>query len=186
IEFNDVRKKGLMGNIDKKRTILTALLRNAQKGRPTISPIHDEDLRFKTWNEIERHESSAVVLAMMDTSGSMGDYKKYMARSFFFWMTRFLRTKYKHVEIVFIAHHTKAKVVSEEEFYSKGESGGTICSSAYIKALELISDHYNPSQYNIYPIHFSDGENIPSDNNICVELVNDIMILLNMFVYCVV
>src|SRR5699024_11364921 len=62
IEFNDVRKKGLMGNIDKKRTILTALLRNAQKGRPTISPIHDEDLRFKTWNEIERHESSAVVL----------------------------------------------------------------------------------------------------------------------------
>lgn len=183
IEFNDVRKKGLMGNIDKKRTILTALLRNAQKGRPTISPIHDEDLRFKTWNEIERHESSAVVLAMMDTSGSMGDYKKYMARSFFFWMTRFLRTKYKHVEIVFIAHHTKAKVVSEEEFYSKGESGGTICSSAYIKALELISDHYNPSQYNIYPIHFSDGENIPSDNNICVELVHEIMSVSNMFGY---
>src|SRR5699024_10844339 len=29
IEFNDVRKKGLMGNIDKKRTILTALKRNA-------------------------------------------------------------------------------------------------------------------------------------------------------------
>ncbi len=75
---------------------------------------------------------------MMDTSGSMGVWEKYMARSFFFWMTRFLRTKYETVEIEFIAHHTEAKVVSEEHFFSKGESGGTICSSAYRKALELI------------------------------------------------
>src|SRR5699024_791915 len=29
VEFNDVRKKGLMGNVDKKRTILTALKRSA-------------------------------------------------------------------------------------------------------------------------------------------------------------
>src|SRR5699024_1215462 len=33
IEFNDVRKKGLMGNIDKKRTILTAIKRNAREGK---------------------------------------------------------------------------------------------------------------------------------------------------------
>ena len=44
-------------------------------------------------------------------------------------MTRFLRTKYETVEIEFIAHHTEAKVVTEEDFFSKGESGGTICSS---------------------------------------------------------
>ena len=54
---------------------------------------------------------------MMDTSGSMGIWEKYMARSFFFWMTRFLRTKYETVEIEFIAHHTEAKVVSEEDFF---------------------------------------------------------------------
>ena len=29
VEFNDIRKKGLMGNIDKKRTIMTAIKRNA-------------------------------------------------------------------------------------------------------------------------------------------------------------
>ena len=46
-------------------------------------------------------------------------------------MTRFLRTKYETVDIEFIAHHTEAKVVTEEEFFSKGESGGTICSSVY-------------------------------------------------------
>ncbi len=55
-----------------------------------------------------------------------------------------LRTKYETVEIEFIAHHTEAKVVNEEDFFSKGESGGTICSSAYRKALELIDEKYSP------------------------------------------
>lgn len=183
IEFNDVRKKGLMGNIDKKRTILTALKRNATEGKPVIAPILNDDLRFKTWNEVIKHESNAVVLAMMDTSGSMGNFEKYMSRSFFFWMTRFLRSKYENVEISFIAHHTVAKEVSEEEFFSKGESGGTICSSAYEKALELIHEKYSPSRYNIYPFHFSDGDNLTSDNPNCLRLVEEIMRVANIFGY---
>ncbi|WP_200416738.1 DUF444 family protein, partial [Virgibacillus salexigens] len=105
---------GLMGNIDKKRTILTAIKRNAREGRPGVTPIYNDDLRFKTWNDVTKPESKAVVLAMMDTSATMGTFEKYVARSFFFWMTRFLRTKYESVEIEFIAHHTEAKVVSEE------------------------------------------------------------------------
>lgn len=183
IEFNDVRKKGLMGNIDKKRTILTALKRNATKGNPTIDPIQPDDLRFKTWNHVVKPESNAVVLAMMDTSGSMGNFEKYMARSFFFWMVRFLRYKYKTVQIEFIAHHTMAKVVTEEAFFSRGESGGTICSSAYRKALELIEEKYHPSRYNIYPFHFSDGDNMSSDNPACMKLVQDIMEISNIFGY---
>lgn len=183
IEFNDVRKKGLMGNIDKKRTILSALKRNATEGKAEIAPILNDDLRFKTWNEEVKHESNAVILAMMDTSGSMGTFEKYMSRSFFFWMTRFLRSKYESVEISFIAHHTKAKEVTEEEFFYRGESGGTICSSAYEKALELIEDKYNPSRYNIYPFHFSDGDNLTSDNPNCLKLIDEIMNVANMFGY---
>lgn len=183
VEFNDIRKTGLMGNVDKKRTIMTAFKRNALKGNPAIAPIYNDDLRFKTWNEVVKPESKAVVLAMMDTSGSMGIWEKYMARSFFFWMTRFLRSKYETVEIEFIAHHTEAKVVSEEDFFSKGESGGTICSSAYRKALELIETKYSPSRFNIYPFHFSDGDNLTSDNARCVKLVQEIMSHSNMFGY---
>lgn len=183
IEFNDVRKQGLMSNIDKKRTILSALKRNAQRGKTGIAPIYNEDLRFKTWNDVVKPESKAVVLAMMDTSGSMGNFEKYVARSFFFWMTRFLRLNYEQVDIEFIAHHTEAKVVTEEEFFTKGESGGTICSSAYMKALELIESKYHPSRYNIYPFHFSDGENISSDNPRCMKLVNQMMDMSNMFGY---
>jgi uncharacterized protein len=183
IEFNDIRKTGLMGNIDKKRTMMTAFKRNAMQGKPSFHPIYQEDLKFKTWNEVVKPESKAVVLAMMDTSGSMGIWEKYMARSFFFWMTRFLRTKYETVEIEFIAHHTEAKVVSEEDFFTRGESGGTICSSAYRKALDLINEKYNPKRYNIYPFHFSDGDNLTSDNARCVKLVEEIMKVSNMFGY---
>lgn len=183
IEFNDIRKKGLMGNIDKKQTILTAIKRNAMKGKAEIAPIHNDDLRFKTWDEVVKPESRAVVLAMMDTSGSMGNFEKYCARSFFFWMTRFLRSKYETVEIEFIAHHTEAKVVTEEEFFTKGESGGTRCSSAYLKALELINTKYKPALYNIYPVHFSDGENMGTDNEKCLQLVQELMDVSSMFGY---
>lgn len=183
IEFNDIRKTGLMGNIDKKKSMITAFKRNALSGKPGFHPIFQEDLKFKTWNEIIKPDSKAVVLAMMDTSGSMGVWEKYMARSFFFWMTRFLRTKYETVEIEFIAHHTEAKVVSEEDFFTKGESGGTICSSAYRKALEIIDGKYHPNKFNIYPFHFSDGDNLTSDNARCVKLVEEIMNISNMFGY---
>ncbi|GGL43206.1 sporulation protein YhbH [Sporolactobacillus putidus] len=183
IDYRDVRRKGLMGNIDKRRTILQAIRRNAQSGKTQIYPIREEDLRFKTWETSIKPESKAVVLALMDTSGSMGVWEKYIARSFFFWMARFLRTKYEKVSIQFIAHHTEAKIVTEEDFFSKGESGGTICSSAYVKALELIQTSYPPSKYNIYPFHFSDGDNLSSDNPKCIRLVNEIMSLTDFFGY---
>lgn len=183
ITFNDIRKKGLIGNIDKKRTIIAAFKRNAMEGNAEIMPIYNDDLRFKTWDEVVKPQSKAVVLMMMDTSASMGTFEKYMARSFYFWMTRFLRTKYEKVDIEFIAHHTIAKVVSEVDFFSKGESGGTICSTAYEKALDLIAQKYSPSRYNIYPFHFSDGENMSSDNGKCYSLVEELMEVSNMFGY---
>ncbi|TCS83607.1 sporulation protein YhbH [Tepidibacillus fermentans] len=183
IRFNDVRKKGLMGNIDKKRTILENLKRNSLNGKAMIKNISIDDLRFKTWEEIIKPHSQAVVIAMMDTSGSMGMFEKYVARTFFFWMVRFLRTKYEHVEIVFIAHHTEAKEVTEEEFFTRGESGGTICSSAYRKALEIIDSRYPPDRFNIYPVHFSDGDNLTSDNERSLNAVKELLKRSNMFGY---
>jgi hypothetical protein len=183
IRFNDVRKKGIFSNIDKKRTILENLRRNARQGHPEIAGISPDDLRFKTWEEVTKPQNNAVILAMMDTSGSMGSFEKYCARSFFFWMNRFLKRQYERVEIVFIAHHTEAKEVTEEEFFTRGESGGTICSSAYLKALEIIDSRYPPSLYNIYPFHFSDGDNLTSDNERCVKLIREILTKANIFGY---
>jgi len=183
IEFNDIRKTGIFSNLDKRRTILENIRRNARKGDPRFFGVRSEDLRFKTWSPTIRRESSAVVIAMMDVSGSMGEFEKYVARSFYFWMVRFLRTRYQNVEIVFIAHHTEAKEVSEEEFFTRAESGGTRVSSAYLLASKLIEERFPPDDWNIYPFHFSDGDNMFSDNRVCVELVEQLLKRANLFGY---
>ena len=120
--------------------------------------IAHNDLRYRVVRENLEHHSNAVILAMMDVSGSMSTTKKYLARSFFFWMVEFLKHKYRNVEIRFIAHTSEAKLVDEGEFFHKGESGGTICASAYDMATHLIETDYPPSKWNIYAFHFSDGE----------------------------
>jgi sporulation protein YhbH len=183
IRFNDIRNKGMMSNLDKKRTILENMRRNALNQHPGIGGISPDDLRYKTWEDMIKPESNAVILAIMDTSGSMGTFEKYVARSFYFWMIRFLRRKYERVEIVFIAHHTEAKEVTEQDFFHRGESGGTICSSAYRKALEIIHDRYPPSRFNIYPFHFSDGDNLSSDNDRCLKLLHELLEITNLFGY---
>lgn len=182
IEFNDIRKQGIQSNIHKKRTLLEAIKRNAINGQKDVK-ITPEDLRYRTWEEVQRPNSNAVIFAMMDTSGSMSQFEKYISRTYFFWMTQFLRTKYKNVEIRFLAHHTQAKEVTEQEFFTKGESGGTLCSSVYQLALDIIRKEYPVSSYNIYPVHMTDGDNIMSDNEKVVRLVKELLEVSNLVGY---
>ena len=113
----------------------------------------------------------------------MGTVKKYLARSFYFLLYQFVRLKYQKVEIVFIAHHTEAKEVTEEEFFHKVESGGTYISSGYEKALEIIQARYHPSLWNIYAFHCSDGDNFYSDNDKALSLANELCEVCNLFGY---
>jgi sporulation protein YhbH len=182
--FNEIRRTGVFSNLDKRRMILENIKRNAREGeQPRFGNVRKEDMRFKTWEEDKRYESNAVVIALMDVSGSMGEFKKYIARSFFFWMVRFLRTKYDNVEIVFISHHTEAREVSEEQFFTQGESGGTVVSSAYQLALDIIRARYPSADWNVYPFHFSDGDNYYSDNEEAVRLADELIQTCNLFGY---
>lgn len=182
--FNEIRKTGVFSNLDKRRMIIENIKRNArEEGKARFGNVKKDDLRFKTWEEETKLQSSAVVISMMDVSGSMTEFKKYIARSFYFWMVRFLRTKYDNVEIVFISHHTEAKEVTEEQFFTQGESGGTVVSSAYKLALEIIEKRYNPVDWNIYPFHFSDGDNYYSDNEEAVKLADQLIKTCNLFGY---
>ncbi len=182
--FNDIRKSGPMATLDKRRTVLENIRRNAMAGRPAFGAIKNDDLRFKTWTEDTRHESNAVIIAMRDVSGSMGEFEKYISRSFYFWMVRFLRQKYNQVQIVFLTHHTEAKEVDEQTFFTLGESGGTKVSSAYRLALDIVRERYNPRDWNIYPFHFSDGDNWgETDNRLCLELVQELLDKCNVFGY---
>jgi len=183
-KFTEIRRSGILANLDKRRSILENLKRTAREtGDARIGRFKKEDLRYKTWDEQIKYESNAVVLAMMDVSSSMGEFKKYIARSFYFWMVRFLKTKYDHVQIVFISHHTEAKEVTEEQFFTQGESGGTVVSSAYRLALDVIAERYPARDWNIYPFHFSDGDNYYSDNDEAVRLADDLISTCNLFGY---
>ena len=177
IRFNEVRKHGIMSNLDKRRTILENIKRNALAGGGArFGDIRNDDLRFKTWHPEFRRETNAVVIAMRDVSGSMGEFEKYVSRSFYFWMLKFLRTKYQHVRVVFVTHHTEAKEVDEQTFFNLGESGGTKASSAYDLSLRIIKERYDPSAWNVYPFHFSDGDNWGEDDNErCLELMRQLL-----------
>src|SRR5258707_4017215 len=184
------RRKGIRVRLDKKRTARSRVKRKKASIKhhpgvppPARFPFHEDDLRYHHTITDTRNESNAVVLCIMDTSGSMDTMKKYLARSFFFLLYQFIATKYRSVEIVFISHHTEAHEVTEEEFFHKGESGGTFISSGYQKALEIIAERYHPSLWNIYAFHCSDGDNFDSDNSAALRAAKELAEVCNLFGY---
>src|SRR4029078_11823227 len=163
------RRKGIRVRLDKKRTARSRVKRKKASIKhhvgaapPTRFPFLIDDLRYHHTVTDTRNESNAVVLCIMDTSGSMDTMKKYLARSFFFLLCQCLCTRYQNVEIVFIAHHTEAREVTEEEFFHKGESRGTFISSGYNKALEIINERYHPALWNVYVFRCPDSDHFES------------------------
>ncbi|HEY3328768.1 MAG TPA: DUF444 family protein [Capsulimonadaceae bacterium] len=181
MEFNTITRRGLTSNLDRKRTLLEAYRRNMRQGNDRKWEVREEDKRYKNYEMITEPQRNAVVFAMRDVSGSMGEFEAYIARSFYFWMVQFLRTKYTNTEIVFITCHTEAKEVDETKFFSVGDSGGTRMSSAYSLALQIIEKRYNPREWNIYPFLFSDGYNWGDQE--CVELVRKMLDMCNLIGY---
>jgi len=186
-----VRKQGIRARLDKRRTARNRIkrlnavrrLRGEEFDEEKRFPFHEDDMRYFYVTNDTKETSNAVVICIMDTSGSMGTVKKYLARSFYFLLYQFIRMKYQEVEIVFIAHHTEAKEVTEDEFFHKVESGGTYISSGYEKALQVIEERYHPSLWNIYAFHCSDGDNFYSDNDKALDLAKSLCDTCNLFGY---
>ena len=82
--------------------------------------------------------TKAVVIYMMDVSGSMGDEQKEIVRIESFWINAWLKKHYKGLETRFIIHDAAAKEVDEDTFFKTSESGGTLISSAYKLTQEII------------------------------------------------
>jgi len=128
--------------------------------------IEDDDRRYKQIEEDIEIHSNAVLICMMDVSASMTRDKKYLARSMLFWLNEFLKKQYSFVEVRFITHTTSAKLVTEEEFFYKGESGGTSCHTAFDLANYTIDTEYPLSEWNVYCVYISDGEDFNTDRTI--------------------
>ena len=175
VVFTDISEHGPLSNVDKKKTVYQNMKRNAKLGKPQIHQIRPEDLRYKIWELEKEYHSNAAVYFLMDRSGSMDEDKRYIAKSFFFWLAHFCKTKYTNVELIFIAHDTVARIVPEKDFFSISSSGGTKCSSVFQLALDHIEANHPKEQWNNYVFEFSDGDNWGSDNDRCIELVRELL-----------
>lgn len=140
---------------------------------PVIVPIR-RDLQYRTFKKVIQPQTRAVVIYMMDVSGSMGDEQKEIVRLESFWINTWLKKHYKGLETRFIIHDAAAKEVDEDTFFKTSESGGTLISSAYKLCQQIIETDYPPSEWNIYPFHFSDGDNWSGeDTRLCVKLLQE-------------
>jgi sporulation protein YhbH len=184
---------GIRPRLAKKKTVMSKIARKQGKKRALREleseeevdrfPFREEDLRYYRVKVKPRKESNAVMLFIMDASGSMDITKKYLARSYFFVLASFLKRKYNNIAFEFIYHTTVAKRVDEYEFFHKSESGGTYISSGINEALKVIEEKYPPAAWNIYSIYASDGDNWSEDNEKAVIAVKNICEISNMFGY---
>ena len=184
---------GIRPRLAKKKTVATKIARKQCKKRALSElgneeelerfPFIDDDLRYYRVKVKPKKVSNAVMIFIMDASGSMDVTKKYLARSYFFVLATFLKRKYNNIAFEFIYHTTVAKRVDEYEFFHRSESGGTYISSGINEALALIEEKYPIAAWNIYPIYASDGDNWSEDNERAVKAVKKICEISNMFGY---
>ena len=189
-KYTGVRPVGPAALRHFKRTYREALKRQLAMGQydpdnPVIIPIKS-DLRYRTWNEVKKPQSNALIVYMMDVSGSMGQEQKDLVRLQAFWIDTWLRRNYEGIESRYIVHDVRAAEVDKKTFFSVKEDGGTKISSAFNCCLEMLEKHYDPNDWNTYLFHFSDGDNSSdSDNKECVTLLREQLLpRSNMFGYC--
>ena len=154
-------RRGVPSRLDRRRTIKEAIKRRAiQPEGPSFT---NEDLRFRQLVRRMRPVAQALVFFGLDASSSMSERDRKLAKSFFFWVLQGLRRQYNRIEIVFIAHTVEAWEFTEDEFFRVTAQGGTVASTAFSKAIEIVGERYDPGLYNIYLFYASDGENFPED-----------------------
>ena len=168
--YDDIARRG--PQLDKRATLRENLLRNAKRGELRLGGIDKPDLRYLSYRERPKPWHKAVIFLAMDVSGSMDVDRKRLARLLFYWCVQFLRRRYAQTEIVFVAHTTEAREVTEHEFFNRTESGGTRVSSAFEVVAEIQRDRYPADDWNVYVLHVSDGDNFAADNPRTLELIS--------------
>ncbi len=188
--YSSVRQTGPESLRHFKRTFRRALRRMIMTG--TYDPdnpiivFERGDKVYRSWKPVRKPQSNAVIVYMMDVSGSMGHEQKELVRLEAFWIDAWLRKNYDGIESRYIVHDVYAKEVDRETFFHLREDGGTKISSAFKACKELLERHYDPNEWNIYLFHFSDGDNSSESDSreACRLLRENLLPRSNQFGYC--
>jgi uncharacterized sporulation protein YeaH/YhbH (DUF444 family) len=124
----------------------------------TDAPLQDDDFIYRRVEVKFEPDSKAVAFLVLDRSGSMGGDPLAIAKFYFLLNVLFLRTRYKDVQVVLVAHDAQAyEIEDESKFYQIEVGGGTMFGPAYEKVLEIAQDRYPVSSWNRYVFHATDG-----------------------------
>lgn len=161
---------------DNDEKISFAELRNIVRLRKEIDNvpfIDDVDIRYNAFETRPIPSTRAVMFCLMDVSGSMSEHEKTLAKKFFLLLHLFLQRHYAKIELVFIRHTHEAHECSEEEFFYRKDTGGTIVSTCLTTMNDIIKDRYNTADWNIYAAQASDGDNWSGDSSKCMTLLDE-------------
>lgn len=203
IKWTSLSRTG--SNVHVRATLLEAIKRAACEQGEELNPedivIQPQDVRYYSWQKEEKPHANAVIIYILDVSGSVGEIEKEIARTANFYMSTVIQHQFgelnsrlreeayddnnfgEGVEEVFIIHDSSAKEVNEKEFYTTVESGGTKISSAYKLAQKIIQERYPPDLWNIYTFHYSDGDNWSDDNEEAFNAINQLLPKVNQLGY---
>ncbi|MFH0980800.1 MAG: DUF444 family protein [Planctomycetota bacterium] len=189
-KYSGIRQSGPESLRHFRRSYRRTLRRQITSG--TYNPDHPRiiferrDKVYRSWKTVRNPQSNALIVYMMDVSGSMGDEQKELVRLEAFWIDAWLRRNYQGIESRYIVHDVRAAEVDRETFYHLREDGGTRISSAFTTARELLDRAYPSEEWNVYLFHFSDGDNSSeSDSRECCHLLREHLLpRINLFGYC--
>lgn len=173
-------KEGIPARLDLVKTLKQAMARRIATKSPRF--LDDIDLRYRHFTKKPYPVKQAVMICLMDVSGSMGQFEKEIAKKFFLLLYLFLNKVYTSIEVRFISHTQVAKEVSEYEFFHSRENGGTIVSSG----LQLVSDIIKKTDVNtsnVYIAQASDGDNWQGDEELSSSLIEELLTKVQYFAY---
>jgi uncharacterized sporulation protein YeaH/YhbH (DUF444 family) len=172
-----------------KRSYRRALKRMIASGiydpeRPRVALVR-ADRVYRTWKTKSTPRTNAVIIYVMDVSGSMGADQKELVRIESFWLDAWIRSHYPGLKTVYIVHDAAAKEVDRDTFFRIRESGGTVISSAYELTRSIMAERFPSHDWNLYLFHFTDGENYSrQDTEKCLSMLGEELLpQLNLFGY---
>ena len=175
-------RRGPRARLDRRRTVREAVKRRIAQdggGKGEGDTFSDEDLRYRQLAHRKRPATQAVVVFILDVSASMDEGRRKLAKSFFFWVVHGLRRQYGTVDTVFVAHTNEAWEFTEEEFFQVSATGGTVASTAFRLAGEILHDRFSPDRYNAYIFYASDGDNFGDDHQEVQDRLSELARMVN-------
>ena len=159
-----------------RRTAIDDELLQLRQRREHLPFLEDVDRRYRARVARPAPASRAVMLCLMDVSGSMDERKKDLAKRFFVLLYMFLQRKYGNVDVVFIRHTEQAEEVDEERFFNDPQSGGTLVRPALELAQKVIASRYSGPDWNVYVAQASDGDCTSEDGRQSAGYVREVLL----------